>query len=173
MTPATVARRRREQAAAAFRPERIETLLVSEAPPSALDRYFYFLDVEIHDSLFRHVVQATYAVRPDRDKLPWLDALRADGLFLVHVSPDPFTDAAVLPPLVPALVRRCRALRPERILLVGARVYDVAFRLLVEAGLPVVDARLPYPGSGQQRRFLEAAGPLLRSRRPTSRAPSR
>jgi hypothetical protein len=34
------ARRRRDAAAAAYRPARIRLQLVAEAPPSALDRYF-------------------------------------------------------------------------------------------------------------------------------------
>ena len=35
-------------------------------------------------------------------------------------------------------------------------VYDVVHDPLVEAGLPVVPVRVPFPGSGQQRRFVEA-----------------
>lgn len=170
MTAQAAARRRRERAAADFRPGHVHTLLVSEAPPSALDRYFYFLDVDIHDSLFRHVVEATFGERPTRDKLPWLDALKAEGYFLVHVSPDPFTDRDVLVPLLPSLVRRCRALAPERIVIVGARLYDLSYDELRDAGLPVVDARLPIPGNGQQRRFLDRAQPILDV---TTRAPSR
>lgn len=179
-TTEAVAARRRERAAAAFRPARVHTLLVNEGPPSALDRYFYFLDVGVQDSLFRHVVEATFGEKPTRDKLPWLDELRAAGYFLIDVATGPFDDRDVLPPLLPSLVERCRALAPERIVLIGARLYDLAYGVLSAAGLPVVDARLPIPGSGQQRRFLELATPLLSitsagptSPGPTSPAPSR
>jgi len=164
------ARRRRERAAARFQPAHVRTLLVAEAPPSALDRYFYFLDVDVQDSLFRHVIEATFGERPSRDKVPWLDALRAAGCFLIDLSPEPFDDPRTLPPLVPDLIRRGRVLRPARIVLIGARVYDAAYAALSAAKLPVVDARLPMPGSGQQRRFLELATPLLRV---TTREPSR
>jgi hypothetical protein len=34
-------------------------------------------------------------------------------------------------------------------------VYDAAFAALKGAGLPVVDARIPFPASGQQKKFLE------------------
>jgi hypothetical protein len=166
---AAAARRRRERAAAAFKPARVRTLLVAEAPPSALDRYFYFLDVGVHDSLFRHVVEATFRERPSRDKLPWLDELKMAGYFLIDLSPDPFDDREVLPPLLPSLVRRCRDLDPERIVLIGARLYDLAYGVLLAAGLPVVDARLPIPGNGQQRRFLELARLLLATNRGLSR----
>jgi hypothetical protein len=46
------ARARRAEAAARYRPKAVRLLLVAEAPPSALDRYFYFEDVPEQDSLF-------------------------------------------------------------------------------------------------------------------------
>lgn len=158
MTEATfdAARRRRQAAAARWQPDRIELLLVAEAPPSALDRYFYFEDVPTHDSLFRHVVEAVLGAKPTRDKAPYLDALRERGVFLVDLSVDPFDDRReAIPRCVPDLVRRVRALRPGRTVLIGTAVYDEAYDALSRAGLPVVNVRLPYPGSGQQRRFLE------------------
>jgi hypothetical protein len=154
--PAVAARRRRVAAAARYRPARVDTLIVSEAPPSALDRYFYFEHVPTHDSLFRHVVQAVLGEKPTRDKAAYLDELRERGWFLVHLSDDPFRDRAVLPPLVPDLVVRCEELAPRRVVIVGAPLYDLVHEPLRSAGLPVVDARLPFPGSGQQRRFLDA-----------------
>jgi len=150
------ARRRRREAAARYRPDRVDTLLVSEAPPSALDRYFYFEDVATHDSLFRHVVEGLLGEKPTRDKAPYLDELRERGWFLIHMSEDPFRDRSVLPPLLPDLLARCEELEPRRIIVVGAPLYDLVRGPMRAAGLTVVDVRLPYPGSGQQRRFLEA-----------------
>ena len=155
MNPADAARRRREQAAARYRPSRIDTLLVAEAPPSALDRYFYFEDVSVHDSLFRHVAEAVLGEKPTRDKAPYLDELRERGWFLLHMSEEPFRDREVLPPLLPDLLARCEGLAPRRIVVIGARLFDLVHQPLRDAGLPVVDVRLPYPGSGQQRRFLD------------------
>jgi hypothetical protein len=142
-----------------------------------LDRYFYFEDVTIHDALFRYLVEVAVGHRPDRDKAPWLDELRDRGWFVLDLSEDPFTERCGLPALVPGLVERCRRLAPRRILLVGVVVYDLAFTALRDAGLPVVDARLPYPGNGQQRRFLDAVAELRElgvvPPTPTSRALSR
>lgn len=168
MTAADRARERRVTAAARYRPARVQTLLVAEAPPSALDRYFYFEHVSVHDSLFRNVVEVVIGEKPSRDKADYLDELRERGWFLVHLSEDPFRDRAVLPALVPDLVARCEELRPERIVVVGAPLYDLVHRPLRHAGLPVVDARMPFPGSGQQRRFQEVFRAVV-----TSRAPSR
>lgn len=155
------ARRRRATAAARWRPERIALLLVDEAPPSALDRYFYFEHVPAQDSLFRHVVEAVLGDKPSRDKAASLAALRDHGVFLVDLCEEPFRDRReAIPRAVPGLLRRARALRPERIVLIGADVFDHAFRPLRDAGLPVADLRLPYPGSGQQRRFLDGFATL-------------
>jgi hypothetical protein len=161
---AATARRRRQAAARRWRPDRIDLLLVVEAPPSALDRYFYFEDVPTHDSLFRHVVEAVLGEKPSRDKAPYLDALRERGVFLADLSVDPFSDRRdAIPRCVPDLVLRVREMRAQRVVLIGTAVYDAAYAVLRDAGLPVVDVRLPYPGSGQQRRFLDAFRDLPRT----------
>lgn len=46
-------RRRRFEAAERYLPAHIKLLLIAEAPPEAPDRYFYFHDVHVQDSLFR------------------------------------------------------------------------------------------------------------------------
>ena len=163
MTDAAGTRRRRAAAAVRYRPALIDTLLVAEAPPSAPDRYFYFEHVPAHDSLFRHVAEAVLGEKPSRDKAEYLDELRERGWFLVHLSEDPFRDRRVLPPLVPALLARCEQLAPRRIVLVGAPLYDLVHAPMRRAGLPVVGVRLPFPGSGQQRRFLDGFRDLVSS----------
>ncbi len=55
---AIAARRyRREAAAGRYRPKVIRVLLVAQAPPAAVDRYYYFPDVAVHDWLFRAVTK--------------------------------------------------------------------------------------------------------------------
>jgi hypothetical protein len=157
------ARRRRAAAALRWRPDRVRLLLVAEAPPSALDRYFYFEDVTTHDSLFRHVASGVLGETPTRDKAPYLEDLRRRGVFLLDLCPDPFTDRReAIPAAVPGLLPRIRRLAPEHVVLVGAAVYDAAYDPLHRAGVPVVGVRLPYPGSGQQRRFAEGFAEALR-----------
>jgi hypothetical protein len=63
--------------------------------------------------------------------------------------------AAQLSPLVPSLIDRCRALKPRHVAFIKSIVHDVAFEPLKKAGLPVIDERLPFPASGQQRKFLD------------------
>ena len=129
---------------------------MAEAPPASLDRYFYFTDVRAHDSLFRHVASELLKREPSREnKAELLGLLRDAGVFLIDLKLDP-TDGSPLADHVPSLLRRVRRLEPEKIVLIKATVYDAAFVPLRDAGLPVVDERVPFPGSGQQARFREA-----------------
>lgn len=160
---ATAARRRRQRAARKYRPSAIRLLLVAEAPPTALERYFYFEDVREHDSLFRYVVRAILQTDPTREsKRQHLAALRDRGVFLIDLKQDPLSESTLVDE-VPGLIRRVRRLSPEKVILVKATVYDAAFASLRKAGLAVVDERVPFPGSGQQRRFEEAFARALRA----------
>jgi hypothetical protein len=152
---------RRRAAAGRYRPERIRLLLVAEAPPRDPGRYFYFPDVAAHDSLFLYVVKGIYGQTPDRSgKAGWLSRLAEDGVFLIDLSEDPegITDLARH---VPDLIERCRALQPGIIIFIKTKVYDAAFPCMHAAGLPVVDHRVPFPGSGQQKRFEVEFGAAL------------
>jgi hypothetical protein len=140
----------------------IDLLLVAEAPPASLDRYFYFPNVGEHDSLFRYVTRVALARTPTRDnKVELLRELRDRGIFLTDLSPDPL-DGHPLTSFLPGLIRRCRGLDPRAIILIKASVYDAAYRELASAGLPVIDERVPFPGSGQQTRFVAAFKRALR-----------
>jgi hypothetical protein len=131
----------------------VKLLLVAEAPPSALDRYFYFEDVREQDSLFRYVARGLLGVEPTREsKRDLLGRLRDDGVFLIDVSRDPLSNTP-LSHFVHDLVSRVEALAPKKVILIKATVYDAVFQPLREAGVPVVDERIPFPGSGQQKRF--------------------
>lgn len=138
---------------------------MAEAPPCDPDRYFYFEQVAKHDWLFRYVCEGLFREKPDRDDKPkWLGRLREAGVFLTDLIADSVKQPTVadLRPHVPALIERCRAWRPQRIILIKATVYDAAFEALAEAGLPVIDARIPFPASGQQQRFLQCFHAALR-----------
>jgi hypothetical protein len=84
------ARARRTRAARRFKPSGIDLLLVAEAPPAALDRYFYFTDVAEQDSLFRSIVRSTLKTEPTRaDKSELLGQLRDRSIFLIDLKLDP------------------------------------------------------------------------------------
>ena len=103
------------------------------------------------DSLFRYVVRGLFGVVPARhDKRLWLGRLRDAGVFLIDVAEEP-SGASALGRHVQNCVDRCRGLAPEAILLIKVTVYDAMFGSLRNAGLPVIDRRVPFPGAASKR----------------------
>src|SRR5688500_17851914 len=117
----------RMRAARKYRPDRVDLLLVAEAPPEALDRYFYFSDVVTQDSLFRYVCRGVLGKEPSRAaKRPLLEELRERGVLLIDLQPEPFDDRP-LQAMVPALLRRVQKLDPDWIVLIKVDVFDAAY----------------------------------------------
>jgi hypothetical protein len=147
----------RRTAAEKYRPDHIRLLLVAEAPPNDESRYFFFEDVKEQDSLFRYVARGVLGIEPTREDKAWLlSKLQEKGVWLVDVSPQPVHARAELSVHVPELVRRCEELEPDAIVLIKASVFDATYSRLSKAGLPVVNERIPFPGSGRQREFERA-----------------
>jgi hypothetical protein len=149
----------RRAAAHKYRPARVDLLLVAEAPPCDTDRYFYFERVDRHDWLFRYVWEGLTGEKPERDRKPeHLAALRDAGVYLIDLHENNVSQPspAQLCPQVSGLIERCRELAPRHIILIKSSVYDAAYAALADAGLPVIDERIPFPASGQQRKFLES-----------------
>src|SRR6266568_6691406 len=126
---------RRSNAATRYRPDRVELLLVAEAPPGSPERYFYFTNVRQHDSLFRYVCRVLLGREPSRArKAVLLEELRSRGVFLIDLKQTP-VDGTPLAGEVPGLIERCRELEPKRIVLIKATVFDVAYWPLKNACL--------------------------------------
>lgn len=155
-------RERRAAAAKRYQPDKVRLLLVAQAPPDADDRYFYFTGVPTQDTLFRSVARAILPhTEPTRDnKATLLAELRDRGVLLIDLKSDP-VDGTDLSPYVPALLTRIAKLKPERIILIKADVYDAAYPALAAAGLPVSGVRVPFPSYGQQEKFRVAFGRAL------------
>lgn len=147
------ARRRRHAAADKYQPNRIRLLLVGEAPPEDLDRYFYFEEPESHDLLFDHVSRVLFESDPVKDKTPVLKALRKRGIFLIDLKPDDPMGDSRHAELAKWLPIRAETLAPERILLLGTPVYRHGYSALQRAGLPVVDKRVELPTAGHEAAF--------------------
>jgi hypothetical protein len=156
------ARRRRDSWARRFRPQDVSLLLVAEAPPSELDRYFYFPAVRSQDALFRYVARSLTGIEPTRtNKRSLLERLCEERVYLIDLSQEPLAGGDLVA-YVPGLLRRVQRLRPERVILIKTSVYDAAFVVLHDAGQPVADVRVPFPGSGQQKRFEALFAEALR-----------
>lgn len=96
------------------------------------------------------------------NKAELLARLRNQGVFLIALKRDS-VDGGLLATEVPGLVRRVRRLAPEKIA-IKSSVFALVRDALLDAGLPLVDDRVPFPGSGQQRKFEDAFARALRRR---------
>ncbi len=154
-------------AANRYKPRPIKLLLIAEAPPCNLDRFFYFEDVKKQDSLFLEIMGVLYpdekeaylaSGRETDRKKDLLEMFRNDGYWLTDLSEvPPELTGQSLESCVPGLVKRLQKhITPDTpVVLIKANVYDLLYPVLSEQGYKVIAERLPFPGSGQQRVFRE------------------
>ncbi len=156
---------------ARWKPDRARLLLIAESAPDdggdlANRRFFYDDNLTSKDGLFREVVRALYDNPPltsgPNAKKPWLAKLKADGVYLIDLAPvpvnyhSPSERAAALQRNIEATVSHATELEPDGVVLVKQNVFDLMERPIRAAGLPLLhDAMIPFPGSGQQKRFRE------------------
>ncbi|MDH6180768.1 hypothetical protein M2152_000950 [Microbacteriaceae bacterium SG_E_30_P1] len=156
---------------ARWKPERVRLLLVAESAPDdggdlANRRFFYDDALTGKDGLFREVIRALYdnpsLVSGPNAKTPWLEKLRADGVFLIDLATVPVNEfstadrQAALARSISQTVSLAGDLAPDGIVLIKQNVFDLLHRPIRAAGLPLLhDAMIPFPGSGQQKRFRE------------------
>jgi hypothetical protein len=150
-----------------YKPHSIRVLIIAEAPPCALDRFFYFEDVKKQDSLFLEIMALLYpdqkeqylaSGRATELKQDLLKNFQSDGYWLIDLSEIPTSisgdpsDAEIK-----ILLAKLKKLIDKNvpIILIKSNVYDACFETLKANGYNVINERLPFPGSGQQRVFRE------------------
>lgn len=156
---------------ARWKPRRVRLLLIAESAPDdggdpANRRFFYDEHLTGKDGLFREVVRALYdnptLVSGPNAKTSWLEKLTADGVYLIDLATVPVNEftaasrAAALGRNVADTVALARELAPEGVALIKQNVFDLLQQPMRDAGLPLLhDQFIPFPGSGQQKRFRE------------------
>lgn len=164
---------------ARWKPETVRLLLIAESAPDdggdlANRRFFYDDALTSKDGLFREVVRALYdnpeLISGPVAKTAWLEKLKFDGVYLIDLATAPVNHhrdlerAASLAQNVEETVTLSSELRPEGVVLVKKNVFDLLARPIRSAGLPLLhDEFIPFPGSGQQRRFRERFAHALNS----------
>lgn len=150
-----------------YKPSRINTLLITEAPPCNLERYFYFEDVKTQDSLFLEIMGVLYPDdkkryltngRPTEGKAALLRRFQEDGFWLLDVYEVP----GDLPPdvmnsAVPNLLKRLSKYIDKQtpVILIKTNIFDLCYTALASKGYRVSAERMPFPGSGQQKVFRQ------------------
>ena len=158
-------RERYERAAAKYRPRKTRVLFVAEAPPSSIDRYFYFEDVKRQDALWVELMKAVFGTEnwtitkhERKRKRDWLLKFKENGYQLIDAVKEPMdcADSARVERIsenLRELISEIKQINPAIIVLIKATVHKALFQQLEAAGLPVVNCKLPFPGNGQQKRF--------------------
>lgn len=156
-----------------YKPRHIRVLLLAEAPPSSLDRHFYFEDVKKQDSLFLEIMGVLYpeqkaaylqSGRETELKRSLLQRFREDGFWLMDLSEVPFeVSNDTLESCVPQLIARLEKQIDKRtpVVLIKANIYDLCYPVLLSNGYNVLNERMPFPGSGQQRVFRKTFGKVV------------
>lgn len=161
---------------AKWKPDHVRLLLIAEsAPDDGGDiknrRFFYDDNLTAHDGLFREVVKTMFNVGAlpggPRAKTPWLRKLQERGVYLIDLAPVPVNYMAaerdaVLAANVAECVALARSLEPGGVVVLKKNVFEMLQDPLRQAGLPLLHDRfIPFPGSGQQKRFREAFAAAL------------
>lgn len=155
-----------ERARLKYKPEIVKYLLIAEAPPDSIERFFYYDNVHQHDYLFLGIAETLYpdlkemflaSGRSSDIKNSILLKLQADGFYLLDLSELPLSlSNRSLYSQLPALIEKINqvANKQTNIILIKATVYDTAFQHLQDKGFGnIVDVRIPFPGQGGQRLF--------------------
>lgn len=159
-----------------WRPDRVRLLLLAESAPHPGDgprRYLYDEDLTASDGLFREVAKALVGAgkltQGRKEKLPWLRRLKDQGTFLIDLAPipvnrNPVNRDEVLASHVANCVARAQEINPEGIIVIKQNVFTLLHRPLRDANLPLLhNTFIPFPGSGQQKRFQSGLAAALRT----------
>lgn len=152
-------------AAKKFRPKKTTVLFVAEAPPEAVERYFYFEPVERDDWLWIALMKALYPSEwsstkaERRKKQSWLLKFKESQFRLLDAVKVPISGSqtervGLIHSAADTLIRDIVKIAPMQIVLIKATVYKALFSRLKDAGLAVANGQaLPFPCSGQQTKF--------------------
>jgi hypothetical protein len=160
-------KRQLEEARLKYKPEIVNYLLVAEAPPDSLERFFYYKNVRKHDYLFLGVAQALYpdikeqfllSRRSSEIKNSILQKFQNEGFYLIDLSELPLSLLnSDLQSQLPYLVEKIKTVanKDTQVILIKANVYDIAFNLLNQKFKNIVNQRITFPGQGGQRKFQD------------------
>jgi hypothetical protein len=147
----------RERLRRRYRPATIATLFVGESPPAG--NAFFYAGI---GTLYRHMKLA-FGGGDD-----FLDAFAARGFYLDDLVLVPVNRLAgperrrLHREWILSLARRLRSHRPKAVVVLLKSIARAVDAAMVEAGLAHLPQHVvPYPGMGNQRRFLETVKRII------------
>ena len=168
-----------EKAREKYKPESIKCLFIAEAPPNEESkRFFYFEDVKTQDSLFWELMKVLYPTiitesRKIKDlrlnKKLYLDKFKENGYYLIDavkypISGNETNKIAEIMKNQGKLLEHIKSTtnRDTKIFLISSTVHKANYSYLISNGINIVNEKaIPFPGSGQQKRFREAISPFI------------
>ena len=150
-----------EETRARYRPERITTLFVGESPPRSR-RFFYYGNT----ALARYMSSAMRGagLLGDGD---FLDAFKACGWYLDDLVLEPVNHLTPAQRLAAcrsagaSLADRIAEYHPLAIVTILLRIKDIVEAAAFAAGSDAPRYAVPFPGNGQQARFLKEMADIL------------
>ena len=158
-----------------YKPEHVNLLFIAEAPPSSLDRFFYYEDVKEKDFLF--VELSKVLCKTDnvafirRNKAKILQTMKDTGIYLMDLSDVPLTEDGCYDTYAKHDLKRQFIDKLEKeeavdraktvIVLIKVTVFDYLYKDLKKDGYNVCDERIPFPSSGQQAKFRAAMSKVI------------
>lgn len=161
-----------ESAREKYRPDKVKLLFIAEAPPSALDRFFYYENVTKGDSLFLHIVRELFPKLRDieakvlrNNKELILQEFKENGYYLEDGCQFPIKQGTrtskkieILRNNQSNLIRKIEKFRnTSKVILISSSVYVAHNDYLNSQGFDVLNTvAIPFPASGQQKKFITA-----------------
>lgn len=158
-----------------YKPENVNLLLVAEAPPLSLDRFFYYEDVKEKDFLFVELSKVlcktdnVNLIRSNKAKI--LQTMKDAGIYLMDLSDVPLTEDGCYDTYAKHDLKRQFLDKLEKeeaidraktvIVLIKVTVFDYLYNDLKKDGYNVCDERIPFPSSGQQAKFRAAMSKVI------------
>ena len=156
-----------------YKPEKIKILIIGEAPPEWIDRFFYYEDVKKADYLFLGIIGVLY---PDlknqymvnkrnrviKEKI--LKKFVHDGFFLLDLFEFPIslntdTENEAIDKLMIKIDGH--GIQEAPIVLIKANVYDTAF-VPLKRKYNVIDKRIDFPSCGNQQKFHDKFSEVIK-----------
>lgn len=169
-----------EKARLKYKPDNIKYLLIAEAPPKlGSDRFFYFEDVKVQDSLFLETMKVLYPsetrdieikeIRKNKSEL--LNKFKTGGFYLIDALDKPFEEkysSSKKVKLIKAgqiiLLSKIKTLvnKDTKVILISAPVFNANYIYLRSNDVNIIQNELvDFPGSGGQKRFREIMKKLI------------
>ena len=159
----------REAARLKYKPDKIKWLLIAEAPPDALDRFFYFERVYEKDYLYIETMKVLFPGASETDlrhrKAQYLQWFKANGFYLIDVMDSPISGETrsrdrreVVWGARGNVLRKLERLKTSitdqtGMILIKASVYELD-PFLRRAGYNVANRNMiPFPSTGHQAEY--------------------